>query len=170
MTRNIWNKWAKYLLDKRLLARTDGPALLALVEAELIGDRERMEAIAATWRDREPFPESQEPTAPEEMLTGATLADFLAAVQRERFTYPARIVPVQTVCLDSNDQPYAWPEGDAAEVARRYALEVTQGSLVAGELMQARLRPVPLADLEDGHARGIFFDPVAARGIGGDVR
>ncbi len=165
VTRNLWNKWAKYLLDKRLLARTDGPALMAMVEAELIGDRERMEAIAATWRDREPFPESTEPPAPEESLPlGLTLADFLAAVQRERATFAARLIPGATVCLDSNDQPYLWPDTDAAAIARRYALEITQGSRVAGELMK-RAADRFLKDLEVGHERGFFFDPVAARHI-----
>lgn len=165
VTRNIWNKWAKYLLDKRLLSRVDGPALMALVEAELIGDRERMEAIAAVWRDREPFPESTEPPAPEESLPlGLTLADFLAAVKQERTTFAARLIPGATVCLDSNNQPYVWPETDAAAIARQYALEITQGTRVAGELMK-RAAARFLKDLEQAHERGIYLDPVAARHI-----
>jgi phage terminase large subunit-like protein len=164
-TRNLWNKRAKWLLDNRLLSRADGDALMRLVEAEIIGDKEGMAAIvAATWGNRAPFPESPAPK-PEvaQLPTELTLATFLASVADERATFQQRMQPGATVCHDIGG-PYQWQEGDPAEMARRYALEVTQGTRIAGELIRQACNRF-LQDVELGHERGIFFDPVAARGI-----
>lgn len=168
-TRNLWNKRAGQLLRNRVLARTDGPVLMRLVEADLVGDKELAnDIIRTTWMNREPFPEPQaieEAAAPAPGEAGVqSLDDFLSGVRAERDSFPARMQPGTTVCLDSTGLPYQWPEGDPAEVARRYALEITQGNRVAGELVR-RACDRFLKDLEQGHERGLYFDPVAARHI-----
>ncbi|MGA7292962.1 MAG: terminase large subunit, partial [Terriglobales bacterium] len=55
-------------------------------------------------------------------------------------------------------------EGDAAAVARRWAADVIEGAVVAGELIRRAAHRF-ITDLENGHARGVFFDPLAARHI-----
>jgi phage terminase large subunit-like protein len=167
-TRNLWNKRAGQLLQRRLLARTDGEALMRLVEAELVGNDQLMkDIIAATWRERQPFPEDVAQTsaadAPPEVPV-ATLADFLAGVRRERATFQQRMRPNETVCLDANGAEYQWPADDPAEVARRYCLEVIGGKILAGELLRRAAQRF-LSDLETGATRGLFFDPAAARHV-----
>jgi len=155
--RPLWAAWkalAKELLERRLLAFSDGEALLALAEAQKNQQAELGQKIyAETWGSREPFPDP----AP---AAGHSLVEFLAAVRRERETFAARMVPTETVCMVS-DEPYTWPDNRPAAIARQYALEVTQGKIVAGELLR-RACDRFLKDLETGHERGIYFDPVAA--------
>ena len=86
--------------------------------------------------------------------------DFFAA---ERAGFAARLVPGATVCRDLSG-PYDWSEGDPAAVARFYCQEVTQGEIPACDLL-VRACARHLSDLENGHERGLFFDPVAARNI-----
>ena len=154
----IWKKNAPMLLGKRLLAFSDGDALLQLCKAELNGQHDVMAAIyEATWKNRTPFP------APPECPSGS-LPEFLKAVERERETFPKRMRPGRTLTLEDGDREYEWPEDDAARVARDYAQAVLQGGIVAGELIR-RAASRFLSDLENGHERGLYFDPVAARHI-----
>jgi phage terminase large subunit-like protein len=164
--RNAWNKRAGQLLRARLLARTDGDALMRLVEADLVGDAELMKGIfTATWGGRAPFPEPQPGSAEAIPAPAETrLADFLAGVWRERETFAQRMLPTETVTLDVEGVAYQWPTGDPAEVARKYALDITQGTHVAGELIQ-RAAARFISDIERGHERGLYFDPAAARHI-----
>jgi phage terminase large subunit-like protein len=160
--RELWNDYATKLHVRRLLATDDADLLLLLVNAKLVGDDATIKRGAEQFAAREPFPEPE--AAPEEAEPVATLPDFLVGVAEERASFSERMQPGQSVCLDVAGQPYAWEAGDAAEVARHYALDITQGSLVAGELMQ-RSAARFLKDLEDAHERGLYFDPVAARHI-----
>jgi len=163
--RRVWRKWAKCLLNRRILSRTDGTALNQLVEAELVGDRDLMKSIvSSTWGDRQPVQESEAPAPDSEIETADGLADFLAAVQRERESFAQRMQPGATVCLDATFQQYEWTEGDAACIARHYALAITQGSHIACELIRRACARF-LSDLETGAERGLFFDPAAARHI-----
>jgi len=150
----IWKRYSRWLFEKRLLAYSDGAALLELCEAELAGQKERKQKALSAWK-RPQFP------APVEL--GNSLGVFIADVADERATFQHRIAPDQTTCRD-NDGPYEWPDDDAAAVARRYALDVIENAVVAGELIRRAAQRF-IADLESGHARGIFFDPIAARHI-----
>jgi phage terminase large subunit-like protein len=93
-----------------------------------------------------------------------TLQGFLAAVRYERETFDARMQAGQTVCLDTGSKLYEFPEGDAAQIARQYALDITSGQIPACELIRYAAKRF-LDDLEKGSGRKIFFDPVAARNI-----
>src|SRR5713101_3148770 len=155
--RPLWTAWKQIgekLLERRLLSYADGDALLALAKAHNNGQTELCQQLyAATWGNRAPFPDPNPPTE-------YSLSDFLVAVRRERETFAQRMVPTQTVCMVSGE-PYTWPDDRPAAIARQYALEITQGKIVAGELLR-RAADRFLKDLEQGHERGIYFDPVAA--------
>ncbi len=156
-TFDAWKLIGKRLLEKRLLAFSDGEALLAVAKAQKNHQQEVCKQIYAdTWANRTPFPD---PRPPAEFR----LDEFIASVKRERETFSQRMVPTQTVCL-VNGQNYTWPEGKPAAIARTYALEVTAGTIVAGELLRRACARF-LKDLEDGHTRGLYFDPVAAAHI-----
>ncbi|MGD1080387.1 MAG: terminase large subunit [Candidatus Sulfotelmatobacter sp.] len=154
----IWKKNVGHLLERRLLSFADGDALLTLCRAELNAQTEVMQAVFdATWKNRTPFP------APAEAPSGS-LSAFLKDVERERETFQKRMRPSTTIALDDGDLEYSWPEEDVATVARKYAVDVVQGGIVAGELIR-RAATRFLTDLETAHERGLFFDPVAARHI-----
>lgn len=157
----LWAAWKQLgteLFERRLLGFCDGPALLELARAHKNGQQEVLQQIhSATWESREPFPDPNPPTE-------HSLADFLESVRRERETFLQRIVAGQTVCTVAGDEPYAWPAGKPATVARQFALEVTQGTRVAGELVIKACNRF-LQDLEHGHERGLAFDPVAVKHI-----
>jgi phage terminase large subunit-like protein len=153
----VWKQLGEYLLQKRVLSYADGDALLALAEARLAGDKERQEAVLdATWRKRTPFPEPERPEL--------TLEDFLADVRNERESFSERMRPSTTLTMDAGGAEYHWSAGDPAEVARTYALDIVQGGIVAGELIRRACTRF-LNDLDTGHERGLFFDPLAARHI-----
>src|SRR5580698_5783231 len=164
--RDLWNEVAQKLYARRLLSFTDGELLLQYVNAKQVGDVAAQERIAQTFMARSPFEEKPEEAAPENSSepSAITLAEFLEDVAQERATFQQRMIPGETVTLDSNEQPYLWTEGDAATVARLYATDVRGGKVVSGELM-VRAAVRFLSDLDEGHARGVFFDPVAARHI-----
>jgi len=159
-TRDEWNHIVALLLDKRLLAKTDRDLLLRFIEAKLAGDQVVWEECLTVWKTRPPFPEPEAPPQPppEESLT-----EHVANVAKERASFPARLVPGRTVCSDTEAE-YLWPPGDAATIARDYAKAVFMGNLVAGQLV-IRAGARFLQDLENGAARGLFFDTVAARNI-----
>jgi len=153
----LWKLYAKQLLDKNLLAFSDGEALLELCTAKLQGNTAAMEAVLnATWRPRTPFANPQ-PSSSE-----ISLPDFIANVRDERDSFPDRRREGEPVCLDSTGAAYTWPEGDAATVARDYCMEIRQGKIAAGELIQRACERF-LKFLEEGATRGFHFDPVAAR-------
>ena len=151
----VWKKLGAGLLDRRLLSYSDGDALFALATAYKNGQTELSQKLYdETWGNREPFPDPKPPAE-------HTLADFLTAVRRERESFAARMVPSETICRAVAGEPYEWTAGKPAAIAREYALEVVAGKIVAGELLR-RAADRFLKDLEQGHTRGIFFDPVAA--------
>jgi phage terminase large subunit-like protein len=164
--RRAWNDAAAKLFKHRRLAETDGELLLQYARAKVVCDSVTLQRIADVFKDREPFPEPAiTPPAPEPEVDAApTLAAFLASVSLERATFQERIRPESSITFDTGGVEYMWPEGDAAAVARHYALEVTQGSIVAGELIR-RAGQRFLSDLESARERGLFFDPAAARHI-----
>lgn len=163
--RRLWDDYAVKLYAKRLLASTDGELLLQLCNAKQVSDSKTLSRIASTFKERTPFPEPTVALVPDVADAGEalTLADFIAGVQDERATFQQRLVPNTTLCLDGADA-YAWPDGDATTVARRYALDVIEGGIVSGELIRRATQRF-LSDLESGHERGVFFDPIAARHI-----
>jgi hypothetical protein len=150
----------------RKLSETDGELIFQYAQAKLVGDLATQRRIAETFSKREAFPEPTTPAAAPELEDDAapTLTRFLASVAEERGTFQQRLRPGSTLTLDLGDVGYPWPEADAAAVARRYALDITQGAVVAGELIVRACHRF-LSDLESGHERGIFFDPAAARHI-----
>lgn len=93
-----------------------------------------------------------------------TLPAFMVQVEMTRSSFASRRDPDSAVCLDTDGRAYEWPEGDAATIARQYAMEVLAGSVISGELMR-RAAARFIADLENGYERGLYFDPVAARDI-----
>ena len=143
--------------------------MTALVDArqnQRIGTTEERAAAALeaatilkAFEDREPFPEQAATPMPVEPTT-ANLADYLASVHAERDSFASRLTD-DTVCRDENGA-YEWPEGDAAAIARQYAMDAVQGGIVVGELVRHACARF-LKDLEDGAGRGLFFDPWAAR-------
>jgi phage terminase large subunit-like protein len=162
-------------LASKKLAQSDGPLIEELLQAradQYKGTGERRKAgrklaaeIGAKFDARSPFPETtSEPNSENTPQPGPSLEVFLANVRMERNTFESRIVPDQTVCKDMGGETYGWPDGDPAAVSRRYCLEVTQGGLVAGELLK-RACVRTLGDLETGHTRGLLYDPWAVRHI-----
>ena len=123
----VWKKRAKQLFDGRLLSYSDGEALLEYCKADLAGDSRRATVILnLTWGNRPPFP------APVNLDPGKiSLPDFLDTVKKTRDSYAARRNTNASVCMDTNGQPYTWPEGDAATIARAYAMEVLAGTAVS---------------------------------------
>ncbi len=163
--RDTWNKCAKYLFRLRLLSYSDSDLLLQLTNAKLVDDKAEIKRINDIYKARTRFPEpSAELAASPEVEEGPpTLPDFLAEVARERDTFKSRMVPNETLTLDF-DGPYTWQEGDAACIARAYALDCVGGAIVVGELVKRAAQRF-LSDLEGGCSRGVYFDPCAARHI-----
>lgn len=160
--RKTWRYWADVLMKRRVLLTSDGPHLDKFVDFVILHDKAGMAAIAReVWANRQPWPDnaSAQAAAP----APATLQTFLAAVQRERSTFAARLEPTITVVEDF-DGPYTWPEKDPATVARQYCMDVVGGTIVAGDLLK-RACARHLEDLDNGATAGLYFDPVAARHI-----
>lgn len=152
-----WKRLAQKILAVRKLAFSDGEALLSLAKATKLGQKDLAQKIYdETWGSRPPFPEPPKPAL--------TLERFLVLVRKQRDTFADRLNPENTVCLDGDGTPYSWKTGDPAEIARRYAQEVSAGTIVAGELIR-RAAYRFLNDLDTGASRGLYFDPVAARHI-----
>lgn len=173
-TRNAWNALCADLLAARKLAKDDGPRLLELIQARgevyrgaserKAAARQRVAEIEAVFGKRIPFPEPTAEPAPDTAPPAISLEAFLAATAQQRATFAARLVPGQTVCLDTGGVPYEWPEGDASYQAREYCQRVTQGAIPACDLLK-RACARHLYDLEHGAERGLFYDPLAARQI-----
>ena len=169
-TRNAWNGLIEELAGR--LYQDDADLLLELIQCradQYKGAGERKEAgrkrsaeilLKLTKRD---FIAPPEPTpAPENgKLPCVDLEGFLGAVRRERASFTQRLVHGETVCLEAAPgQRFLWPEGHPATTARDYCQQATQGSLVACDsTRRACARHLP--DLEHGHERGLFYDPVA---------
>lgn len=176
--RRAWNDLVRELLALRKLAQDDAPLLIELIQARAevyrgAGERkqearERLKRIQSTFDARPPFPEVATPApdataGPENDKPAASLEKFLADVRYERSTFASRVVPGQTVCRDFTGL-FTWPEGHAVSIARRYCEQVTKGEIVACELIKCACAR-QLQDLEHGHERGLFFDPLAAHDI-----
>jgi hypothetical protein len=71
----------------------------------------------------------------------AHLGDFLGDVKLKRFTFAERLVPGESMCRDLGGDAYGWTEGDASAIARHYALEIMQGTIVAGQLAKSACKP-----------------------------
>jgi phage terminase large subunit-like protein len=152
----IWKRYSKFLLDKRLLSYADGDALLSLCKAELNGQKEiKAKILNETWQQRKPFPEP--------VNAGDLLTQFIATISDERASFPQRLIPGETVTLDSDGGRYEFPDGDAATIARDYARAALSSSDTGDLIKRAAARF--LGDLENGSARGSFFDPVAVRNV-----
>jgi phage terminase large subunit-like protein len=173
--RKAWNLLTAELSAVRNLYEDDGEKILEWLQARADryhGSGQRREAgrvraakLGAWFAARVPPPEVAPEARPEEPVPAPALAleEFLAAVRLERATFSSRLVPGMTCALDLSG-PYDWPEDDAATVARDYCQAVLAGSVVSCEVL--RLACVRhLNDLEHGHERGLWFDPVAARNI-----
>ena len=84
-------------------------------------------------------------------------------VADERATFTARLLPTETLMLDSDGGRYEPADGDATTVARKYALE-SLGSMDTGQDSKDACARW-LKDTDDGHQRGIYRDPFAARNV-----
>jgi len=173
--RKAWHRITTALAERRVLSLADGQLVEDLIAAQAdrykaAGDRRlaaraQVEKIEAIFAARFPFP--ADPTVasptPEAAPTTAILPleSFIKQVEHCRGTFAARLVPGQTVCLDADNQPYAWLPNSASAIARQYAMDVAQGSIVSGQLMKCACQRF-LRDLEVGQQRGVFFDPVEA--------
>lgn len=174
-TRRAWNALCAELLAARKLARDDGPRIQELLQARAdlyhaAGERketarQRLAKLQAVFDSRIPFPEdTPAPSNGEVNAPGPSLDVFLADVRMERASFEARLNPDQTVCKDVGGEAYGWPADDPAAVSRLYCTQVVQGAIVAGDLLK-RACTRTLDDLENGHTRGLFYDPWAARHI-----
>ena len=170
-TRRAWNALVAELLAARKLAQSDGPLLLALIQARAeiyrgSGERKaaaRKEAarLEKIWQVRPAFPEPVAVDAPAPPTAVKTLEAFIADVRCCRDGFVSRLVPGETVCLDTGGQSFAWLPDTAAGIARQYAMDVTQGAQPAGQLVKLACARF-LKELEVGHTRGFYFDPVEA--------
>lgn len=170
--RDAWHKVTDELLAARKLAQSDTGILLELLQARAeqykgagakrVAAKKTVARLEAIWTTRPAFPELQECPAPTKQ--GPTLEAFIVGVKNERDSFASRMLPNTTVTLDEGGRAYSWDSGDAAQIARSYAMQVTQGSIIAGELVRCACSRF-LKELEMGHERGLFFDVVAARNI-----
>jgi phage terminase large subunit-like protein len=164
-TRNAWNKITQELLAARKLSKSDGELILQLIQAraeqykgtgqkraDAAKEVERLEEI---WKKREAFAEVPKCPAPELKPT-LSLEAFIVDVKNVRASFQSRLVPNETVCRASSGV-FDWPEGHSATIARNYAMQVAQGDIVAGKLVQCACKRF-LAELETGHERGLYFD------------
>lgn len=170
--RRAWNRQVEALAAVRKLAKSDGPLLIewigcradqykAATERRAVA-KARAEEIEAMWEARTPFPvpaATPEPAAPS---TAKTIEEFNAQIRFERESFASRLDPEKTVCRIAPDREFEWGEDSAAAVARRYAQEVTQGEIVAGNLVKLACARF-IRDLENGFERGLYFDPLAAQ-------
>ncbi|MBZ5569001.1 MAG: hypothetical protein LAN64_14260 [Acidobacteriia bacterium] len=132
------------------------------MDLDLAGDEEgKRKLVQETWGNREPFPEDVEP-APADAPTTPTLEGFLQDVAAVRASFAQRLRPGVTLCFDHDGREYLWPENDPASIARRYAQDVVEKKIVAGDLV-IRACARFLTDLEEVHTRGVYFDPAEAR-------
>ena len=172
-TRNSWNGLIEELAGR--LYQDEAGLLLELVQARAdqyksAGTRKaagaaRAAEILAKFDKRTPAEPVPDTPAPENgLLPIADLDGFLASVRRERASFAQRLQPNATICLEAAGQSFLWPEGHPATIARDYALQCTQGSLTVCDLTR-RAAARHLSDLENGHERGLFYDPAAAANI-----
>jgi phage terminase large subunit-like protein len=173
-TRKSWRKLVKEYAS--VLLKSDGDLLLELVNARAEqytgavsrreSARKRVAEIEAVLADRKPVAKVEQVPAQECEQESCTisLSDFLEATARQRATFAQRLVPGQTIMLDDNGATVDWPDGDATTRARDYAQRVVQGGIAACDLNRRACARF-LNDLEHGHERGLFYDPLAARQI-----
>src|SRR5258706_13606450 len=57
----LWRYYCEALLERRVLARTDGPLLLKLLQAKSLNDQTLMAECVAELEARQPFPEETQP-------------------------------------------------------------------------------------------------------------
>jgi phage terminase large subunit-like protein len=171
-TRNAFNRVCAELLATRKLAQCDADLILKLCQAKAdvykgTGAR-RAEAkkeaarIENIFETRKPFPlPEQQPV--DNTPAVPSLEAFIQTVRVERDTFAVRLMPGETIC-NAADGLYTWAPDTAGAIAREYAQQVIQGGIVAGQLVKlAAVRFIK--DLEVGHTRGSYFDPVAADNI-----
>lgn len=182
-TRRAWNALEKEY--QNVLQKSDGPLLQELIaaRAEIYrGAGERKEAarirakeIESQLASRKPveIPEQTVEQESEQKTASISLRDFLAATQQARDTFAARLVPDQTMMMDVQSAAQAgageptafeWPDDDPTTRARSYAMQCVQGAVLACDL-HVRACARFLDDLEQGHEKGFFYDPLAARQI-----
>jgi phage terminase large subunit-like protein len=168
-TRNAWNKLTAELLASRKLAQSDSDLLLALIQARAeqyktagakkVAAAKEAKRLEEIWITRRAFAEPQ--TCPViESKDAPSLEAFIVRVKNARETFSSRLVPNETVCK-SSEGIFTWSEGHAATIARTYAQEVTQGKIIAGELVKCACRRF-ISELEMGKERGFYFDPEEA--------
>jgi len=173
-TRRSWNKLLKEYAA--VLTKSDGGLLLELVNARAEqytgavsrreSARKRVAEIEAVLSGRTPVKKVALVAAPESEPESCTISlqEFLAATARQRATFAERLVPTQTLTLDDGVIPFSWSDDDPTTRAREYAQRIVQGAIPACDLNR-RACVRFLNDIEHGHERGIYYDPIAARQI-----
>ncbi len=170
-TRRAWNALVAELLAARKLAQSDGELLLELIQARAeiyrgsgerkVAARKEAARLEKIWQVRPAFPESVAADAPAPATAVPSLEAFIQTVRVCRDSFVSRLVPGETVCLNTGGHPFGWLPDSAAGIARQYAMDVVQGGIVAGQLVKLACARF-LKDLEVGHTRGFYFDPVEA--------
>jgi phage terminase large subunit-like protein len=169
-TRKSWGRVTAELLAARKLAQSDAELVMALVQARAeafrgagerkAAARKEVERLEAIWIKRPAFPEPHAQPVAAPATAVKSLEAFIQDVRCARDSFSSRLVPGETVCLD-NGGPCAWLPDSAAGIARQYAMDVTQGAVPAGQLVKLACARF-LKELEVGHTRGFYFDPVEA--------
>jgi phage terminase large subunit-like protein len=72
--KRLWEQYTSALLEKRVLAQSDGPIVLELVRAKLLEDSEAMKAGVRIFMDRTPFPEEPD-EQPEQIVEAPAVPD-----------------------------------------------------------------------------------------------
>jgi phage terminase large subunit-like protein len=104
------------------------------------------------------------PGPKQELSLAVGLDLFIAGVGRERETFSARLIPGSTALKNLDGTVFAWSESHPLTIMKSYADDIVQHKIPAGSLgVQSCVRF--LRDLDDGHTRGIFIDPVAVENI-----
>jgi phage terminase large subunit-like protein len=168
--RRAWNVVVTELSAARKLAQSDGELLLALLQARAeqyrgagekkVAARKEVERLEKIWQVRPAFPEPIAVNAIAPTAAVKSLEAFIQDVRCCRDSFISRLVPGETICKDTGG-PFAWLPDSAAGIARQYAMDVTQGAQIAGQLVKLACARF-LKDLEVGHTRGFYFDPVEA--------
>ena len=152
----LWRKYSKNLLEARVLSYSDGDALLSLCRAELNGQKElKQKLFVDTWKFRKKF------DAP--IVAGDSLKAFIEKVASDRNSFPQRLLPTETVALDEHGGRYEESAEDATTIAKKYSVDSLASSDCGEDIKRACSRWLDI--LENGHRKGIFWDPVEARRV-----
>ena len=100
--RDLWNRYAKLLHERRCLATNDAELLLQLVNAKAAGDTATSKKGCRRIQSTTTFCAGTATRSAAGSRRDLSLPDFLAAVANERDSFADRMRPDETTCLDSH--------------------------------------------------------------------